>query len=102
MMAALLRCRVLVSNDSGAAHLAAALGRATVVLFGPTDPRRSRPVGAHVRVLAARSFCQPCGYRACPIDHRCMSDLEPQAVLAAVTAAWQQGGSFSPAAEVVP
>lgn len=90
LMAAMLRCRALVGNDSGAAHLAAALGRATLVLFGPTDPQRSAPGGKHVATLSAGSFCQPCGYRRCPLDHRCMHDLEPAAALAALDALWRQ------------
>ena len=89
LMAALLRCRVVVSNDTGAAHLAAALGRPTVVLFGPTNPQRSAPRGNHVAVLSRGDFCQPCGYRNCPLDHRCLIDLSPATVLEAAQPFWQ-------------
>lgn len=90
LMAALLRCRIVVSNDTGAAHLAAALGRPTVVLFGPTNPRRSGPRGSHVLALSRGDFCQPCGYRSCPLDHRCLQDLSAAAVLEAAEPFWQR------------
>lgn len=90
LMAALLRCRIVVSNDTGAAHLAAALGRPTVVLFGPTNPRRSAPRGSHVLALSRGDFCQPCGYRNCPLDHRCLNDLSAAAVLEAAEPFWQR------------
>lgn len=100
LMATLVRCRVVISNDSGAAHLAAALGRPTVAIFGPTDPRRSAPLGRNLRILTADSFCQPCGYRHCPLDHRCMTDLGVDPVLDAVAELWEQG-VFQPATQVV-
>lgn len=78
------RCRVLVSNDSGAMHLASALGRAVVAIFGPTDERATRPVGAH-ELVTARVFCRPCMLRDCPIDHRCMKRITADAVFAAVS-----------------
>lgn len=89
LIATLLRCRVVVSNDNGAAHVAAALGRPTVVIFGPTDPQRSAPLGRDLRLLTAGSFCQPCGYRRCPLDHRCMIDLAVDRVFEAVAELWE-------------
>jgi lipopolysaccharide heptosyltransferase II len=77
------RCRVFVSNDSGAMHMAAALGRPVVAVFGSTDERATRPVGAH-EVIAGRAFCRPCLLRDCPIDHRCMKSISVDQVLAAV------------------
>ena len=68
------RCGVFVSNDSGAMHLAAALGRPVVAIFGPTDERATRPIGPH-DVLTAPVFCRPCMLRDCPIDHRCMKRI---------------------------
>ncbi len=77
------RCRVFVSNDSGAMHLAAALGRPVVATFGPTDERATGPVGRH-EVLTAPAFCRPCMLRDCPIDHRCMKRISVDQVFAAV------------------
>ena len=79
------RCQVLVSNDSGAMHLAAALGRPVVAIFGPTDDRATRPLGAVHDVISAPAFCRPCLLRDCPIDHRCMKRITPAMVFAAVS-----------------
>ena len=76
-------CRVVVSNDSGAMHLAAALGRPVVALFGPTDERATRPLGDH-DVMTEPVFCRPCLLRDCPIDHRCMKRITTDAVFAAI------------------
>jgi heptosyltransferase-2 len=77
------RCEVFVSNDSGAMHLAAALGRPVVATFGPTDERATGPVGRH-EVITARTFCRPCMLRDCPIDHRCMKRISVDHVLAGI------------------
>ena len=83
LSALLCEIDVLVSGDTGVAHLAAALGTAAVTLFGPTDPRLSAPRGA-ARVLTHPVPCAPCFYRACPIDHPCLRDLAPSRVRDAV------------------
>jgi heptosyltransferase-2 len=81
----LARCAAFVSNDSGAMHLAAAAGSRVVGLFGPTDARATGPLGGHT-VLTAPVFCRPCHLRDCPIDHRCMTRISVDAVVAAVEA----------------
>jgi heptosyltransferase-2 len=76
-----------VSNDSGAMHVAAALGVPTVALFGPTKERETAPLarqGTATRVLTKPVDCRPCMLRECPIDHRCMSRLLPIEVHRAV------------------
>jgi heptosyltransferase-2 len=80
----LAACDLLVSNDSGAMHLAAALGRPIVAVFGPTDERATRPLGTHALVTAP-VFCRPCMLRDCPIDHRCMTRITVEMVFAAVS-----------------
>ena len=79
------RTAVFVSNDSGAMHVAAALGRPVVAMFGPTDERATSPVGDHT-VITHPVFCRPCMLRDCPIDHRCMKRITTDAVYDAVAA----------------
>ena len=81
----LARCRSFVSNDSGAMHLAAALGVPVTAIFGPTDERATAPLGNH-DVLLHPVFCRPCMLRDCPIDHRCMKRIPVDRVFAAVSA----------------
>jgi lipopolysaccharide heptosyltransferase II len=77
----LTHCRALVTNDSGAMHLAAAAGIAVTAVFGPTNERATRPLGdAHV-VVTHPVWCRPCMLRECPIDHRCMRGVRVAAVL---------------------
>lgn len=79
----LQRCAALVSNDSGAMHLAAAVGTPVTAIFGPTDERVTAPLGHH-DVLRHAVFCRPCMLRDCPIDHRCMKRIGAEAVFDAV------------------
>jgi heptosyltransferase-2 len=65
---------VLVSGDTGVAHLAAALGTPVVTLFGPTDPELSAPRGRAI-VVRHPVPCAPCFYRTCPIEHPCMRGI---------------------------
>ena len=80
----LARCAVFVSNDSGAMHLAAAIGVPVVAIFGPTNERVTAPLGAH-DVLVHEVFCRPCMLRDCPIDHRCMKGISVASVFDAVS-----------------
>ena len=79
------RCRVFVSNDSGAMHLAAAVGVPVTAIFGPTDERVTAPLGDH-DVILQKVFCRPCMLRDCPIDHRCMKRISSDQVFDAVSA----------------
>jgi heptosyltransferase-2 len=79
----LRRCRVLLTNDTGAMHLAATLGVPCVALFGPTDPRLTGPRGSRHQVLHVPPPCSPCRYRDCPIDHRCMLAIGVEEAVAA-------------------
>ena len=79
--------RACVSNDSGAMHLAAAAGVPTVAIFGPTNERATAPVArpdVAIEVLTNPVWCRPCMLRECPIDHRCMTGIEPGRVLSAI------------------
>ena len=66
-------CRVFLTNDSGAMHIASALGVPTVAVFGATDDSTTGPTGALARVVREPVECSPCLLRECPIDHRCMT-----------------------------
>jgi heptosyltransferase-2 len=83
-MGVLACCRACVSNDSGAMHLAAALGVPVAAIFGPTDERVTAPIGDH-DVIVHQVFCRPCMLRDCPIDHRCMKGITPAMVFDAVS-----------------
>lgn len=69
-------CRVYLTNDSGAMHIASALGVPTVAVFGATDDTTTGPTGEHARVIRERVECSPCLRRECPIDHRCMTRVD--------------------------
>jgi heptosyltransferase-2 len=84
LVGTLTRLRVLVTNDSGPMHLAAALGVPVVAVIGPTDPRETSPVGVGHRLVREPVECAPCLLRACPIDHRCMRRVTAERVLGAV------------------
>jgi len=72
-LAALLgRCRLLVTNDTGTMHVAAATGPSVVALFGSTDPVTTGPWGNGHVVIRKEVSCAPCLKRVCPTDHRCM------------------------------
>jgi len=79
----LANCRALVTNDSGAMHLAAACGVAVTAVFGPTDERATRPLGDAHTVITHPVWCRPCMLRECPIDHRCMRAVAAADVAAA-------------------
>jgi heptosyltransferase-2 len=69
-------CRVYLTNDSGAMHIASALGVPTVTVFGATDDIGTGPTGPLARIVREPVECSPCLRRECPIDHRCMTRVE--------------------------
>ncbi|MDX1501009.1 MAG: lipopolysaccharide heptosyltransferase II [Thermoanaerobaculia bacterium] len=81
LAAVLGRLDLLITNDSGPMHLAAALGVPCLALFGPTDPRRTAPSGEGHTVLWSHRWCSPCFRRRCPlVHHGCMKDHEVESV----------------------
>lgn len=104
LMGVLTHCTTVVAHDSGAAHLAAAIGLPVVAIFGPTDERYSAPLpgprltGTHA-ILSHDVFCRPCMLRECPIDHRCMKRIEPSRVFEAVMQQLAAKGERAPASD---
>ena len=85
LIGVLARSAAFVSNDSGAMHVAAALGVPVTAIFGPTKERVTAPMGPGPRDVIVRDvFCRPCMLRECPIDHRCMKRIAVADVLASV------------------
>jgi heptosyltransferase-2 len=87
LMALLKLCRVLLTNDTGPMHVAAALGTPVVAPFGSTSPELTGPGlpgDPRHRLLKSRAPCSPCFLRACPIDFRCLIGIGVEPVAAAV------------------
>jgi heptosyltransferase-2 len=78
-------CRVFLTNDSGAMHVASALSVPTVAVFGATDDTTTGPTGELAHVVREHAECSPCLLRECPIDHRCMTSVEVPRVTAAAS-----------------
>ncbi|PYJ03142.1 MAG: hypothetical protein DME25_13260, partial [Verrucomicrobia bacterium] len=79
-------CDLVVTNDSGPMHIAAALGKPIVALFGPTEPRRTGPYGQLDRVLQLKLPCVPCMKDSCSFARplECLRALAPETVAARV------------------
>jgi len=85
LMALLKCCRVLLTNDTGPMHVAAALGTPVVVPFGSTSPELTGPVfSPNATILRSAAPCSPCFLRECPIDFRCMNGITVESVIEAV------------------
>jgi heptosyltransferase-2 len=76
----LTHCRALVTNDSGAMHLGAAVGVSVTAVFGPTNERATRPIGDSHTIITNDVWCRPCMLRECPLDHRCMRGIDASRV----------------------
>jgi heptosyltransferase-2 len=86
LAAALKMCRLVLSNDTGPMHLAAAVGTPVVVPFGSTSPELTAPVfSAPVKIVRVPVPCAPCFRRECPIDLRCLEEIKITQVVSAAT-----------------
>ncbi len=78
-------CRLLLTNDTGTMHLAAALGVPTVSVFASTEPLLTGPLGAGHHIVRHHVPCSPCFKRECPFGHyQCMTGMSPERVVAEV------------------
>jgi heptosyltransferase-2 len=71
---------LLVTNDTGPAHVGAAVGTPTLVIFGPTNPLTTYPLSPQAEMIREPPDCAPCMLRDCPIDHRCMTAISVEQV----------------------
>jgi heptosyltransferase II len=90
LAAVLERAAHVIANDSGAMHLAAAVGAPLTAIFGPTDERKTAPLRAsasapHPRIITSDVWCRPCMLRECPIDHRCMRRVTAAQVFTSIS-----------------
>jgi heptosyltransferase II len=92
----LQKCDLLVTNDTGPAHIGAAVGTSTIVVFGPTNPKTTAPMGAEI--VRENVECSPCMLRDCPIDHRCMTRVTVERVYELAKARIETGRPPKPAA----
>ena len=76
------RCDLMVTNDTGPRHIAAAFDVPVVTVFGPTHPEWTEIYYAKERQVAVKVFCGPCQKKVCPLDHRCMTRVTPGMVYA--------------------
>ena len=84
LIAHLKRCTLLITNDTGTMHLAAALGVPTVSIFGSTEPNATGPLGENHTIIRKKIACSPCFERECPLGHyQCMTSIQPTEVAAA-------------------
>src|SRR5690606_36671551 len=77
------RCVLMITNDTGPRHIAAAFDVPVVTIFGPTFPQWTDIDFPKERQVSVKVFCGPCQKKTCPLDHRCMTRVTPAMVLKA-------------------
>jgi len=98
LVAVIAEAHVMVTNDSGPMHIAAAVGTPVVAIFGPTSPRRTGPYGRGHRVLTGRAPCSPCYRRHCryagdTLNTCCLTNIGADEVAELVIESWGRAES---------
>lgn len=93
MVALISIADLLVTNDTGAAHIGAANDTPTLVIFGPTNPLTTYPMSPAAEMIREPPDCAPCMLRDCPIDHRCMTAISVEAVFQRAIALMPRAGA---------
>jgi heptosyltransferase-2 len=96
------RCDLMVTNDTGPRHIAAAMDVPVVTIFGPTHPEWTEIYYPKERQVAVKVFCGPCQKKVCPLDHRCMVRVTPNMVWDSSIALLNHGGPISAASTRAP
>jgi heptosyltransferase-2 len=81
LAAVLDECKLLITNDTGPMHVAAAVGTPTVAVFGSTSPAWTRPFGLGHEVIYKNAECSPCFQKTCPIGYICLNQITVDEVL---------------------
>ncbi len=96
----LAHCKLLITNDTGPMHVAAAVGTPTVALFGSTSPTWTRPFGMGHEVIYHHVECSPCFQKTCPIGYICLNQISVQEVFKAAIKKLKKPGKIT--AEKLP
>ena len=83
LAALIASCSLFIGNDSGAMHVAAAVGLPVIGIFGSTDPEGTSPLTEQFSLIREAVSCSPCFLRRCPVDHRCMTRISADSVFSA-------------------
>jgi len=89
LMAVLERSSLMITNDSGPMHVAAAFDTPLVAVFGPTDHTTTSALSDQARIVRKEVDCAPCLLRQCPTDHRCMTAIGVDDVVSAAVQLWE-------------
>jgi heptosyltransferase-2 len=96
------RCDLMVTNDTGPRHVAAAMNVPVVTIFGPTHPEWTEIYYPKERQVAVKVFCGPCQKKTCPLDHRCITRVTPNMVWDASVALLNHAGPTHAASARAP